>query len=60
MTHKIRIAGDLTEAVELIEQNRYRVFLRWRGEIVATHLGAWNALVESGRVVEVGSGDFAL
>ncbi|GBQ44973.1 hypothetical protein [Komagataeibacter europaeus] len=56
MTYNLRVAGGLTEPLELVAQNRYHVFLRWRGEIVATHLGAWNALVESGRVVEVGHG----
>ncbi|WP_194285590.1 hypothetical protein [Komagataeibacter medellinensis] len=56
MIHEIRIAGDLTETVELVAQNRYRVFLRWRGEIVAARPQAWRALVESGRVLEVGNG----
>ncbi|GBR22962.1 hypothetical protein [Komagataeibacter nataicola] len=56
MTHKIRIAGDLTETVELIEQNRYRVFLRRNGEIVAMQAAVWQRLVDSGRVLEVGNG----
>ncbi|GCE85111.1 hypothetical protein [Komagataeibacter diospyri] len=56
MTHKIRIAGDLTETVELIAQNRYRVFLRRNGEIVAMNAAAWQRIVDSGRVVEVQNG----
>jgi len=56
MTHEIRIAGDLHETVELIAQNRYRVFLRWRGEIVSARDQTWQALVDSGRVVEVQNG----
>lgn len=56
MTYNLRAAGDLIEPVELVAQNRYRVFLRWRGEIIATRPQAWRALVESGRVVEVGNG----
>ncbi|WP_010516637.1 hypothetical protein [Komagataeibacter oboediens] len=56
MTYTLRIAGDLAETVEMVAQNRYRVFLRWRGEIVAARTQAWRALVESGRVVEVGNG----
>lgn len=56
MTYTLRIAGDLTETVELVTQNRYRVFLRWRGEIVAARPQAWRTLVESGRVLEVGNG----
>ncbi|WP_019092180.1 hypothetical protein [Komagataeibacter europaeus] len=56
MTYNLRVAGGLTEPLELVAQNRYRVFLRWRGEIVAARPQDWHTLVESGRVVEVGNG----
>ncbi|WP_186336149.1 hypothetical protein [Komagataeibacter melaceti] len=56
MTYTLRIAGDLTETVELVAQTQDRVFLRWRGEIVAARPQARRAMVESGRVLEVGNG----
>ncbi|WP_167517992.1 hypothetical protein [Komagataeibacter xylinus] len=56
MTYTLRIAGDLTETVELVAQNQDRVFLRRRGEVVVTRPAVWQRLVDSGRVVEVGNG----
>lgn len=56
MTYILRIAGDLTETVELIAQSQDRVFLRRRGEIVVTQPAVWQRLVDSGRVVGVGNG----
>ncbi|MBV1833041.1 hypothetical protein [Novacetimonas pomaceti] len=56
MSYVLRITGDLTETIELVSQNRCHVFLRRNGEIVMARAEAWQRLVQSGRVREVGNG----
>ncbi|BCZ76008.1 hypothetical protein [Komagataeibacter phage phiKX1] len=55
-THTLHYPGGLTEPLELVAQDRARVFIRRNGEIVVAQADTWQRLVQSGSVREVGNG----